>query len=67
MFLKQGKLFIKSKDCEIMKMDLTRIDGDSEETLSAIKQTQAMIAVNHMRKKADAAGYMTEYENKRRN
>ena len=37
-------------------------NGNFEETIRAIKQAQAMIAVNNMRKKAAAAGYMTDDE-----
>ena len=37
-------------------------NGNFEETVRAIKQAQAMIAVNNMRKKAAAAGYMSEEE-----
>ena len=34
--------------------------GNFEETLLAVKQAQAMIAVNNMRKKAASAGFMSD-------
>jgi len=37
-------------------------NGNLEETMQAIKQAQVMIVVNNMRKKAAAAGYMTNDE-----
>ena len=37
-------------------------DGNFEETMLAIKQAQAMIAVNNMRKKAALAGLMSDEE-----
>jgi len=35
-------------------------DGNFEDMLRAVKQAQAMIAVNKMRKKAAEAGYMSD-------
>ena len=37
-------------------------DGNFEEMILAIKQAQAMIAVNNMRKKAAVTGYMSDDE-----
>ena len=45
-----------------MKMDDIRIDSNIKEALFANKQEQAMISVSNMRKKAAAAGYLTEDE-----
>ena len=36
--------------------------GDFEETLQAVNQARAMIAVNNMRRKAAEAGYMSDEE-----
>jgi len=36
--------------------------GDFEETLRAINQARAMIAINNMRRKAAEAGYMSDEE-----
>ena len=37
-------------------------DGNLEEMLFAVKQARAMMAVNNIRKRAAAAGYMTDEE-----
>jgi len=37
-------------------------DDNFEETLRAVKQAQAMMAINTMRKKAAEAGFMTDDE-----
>ena len=37
-------------------------DGDFDETVQAIRQAKAMIALNNMRRKAAKAGFLTDEE-----
>ncbi len=37
-------------------------DGDFDETVQAVRQAKAMIALNRMRRKAAKAGFMTDEE-----
>ena len=37
-------------------------DGDFDETVQAIRQVKAMIALNNMRRKAAKAGFLTDEE-----